>query len=45
MHRHSLLRGDAARRLQKMADDNQLRLPAQAERLLAAVEELARSAL
>ena len=45
MHRHSLLRAEAARRLQKMADDNQLSLPLQAERLLAAVEELARSAL
>ena len=45
MHRHSLLRAEAARRLQKMADDNQQSLPAQAERLLAAVEELARSAL
>ncbi len=45
MHRHSLLRSEAARRLQKMADDNQLSLPLQAERLLAAVEELARSAL
>ncbi len=43
MHRHSLLRAEAARRLQKMADDNKLSAAAQAERLLAAVEELARS--
>jgi response regulator NasT len=45
MHRYSLLRGDAARRLQRLADDNKLSLSAQAERLLLAVEELARSAL
>ena len=45
MHRYSLHRADAARRLQRLADDNQLSLPAQAERLLAAVEELARSAV
>ncbi len=45
MHRYSLLRADAARRLQRLADDNKLSLPAQAERLLLAVEELARSAL
>ena len=45
MHRYSLLRGDAVRRLQRLADDNKLSLPAQAERLLLAVEELARSAL
>jgi two-component system, response regulator PdtaR len=45
MHRYSLLRGDAARRLQRLADDNKLSLPAQAERLLQAVEELARSAV
>ena len=45
MHRHSLLRADATRRLQRLADENRLSLPAQAERLLAAVEELARSAL
>ena len=45
MHRYSLLRGDATRRLQRLADENRLSLPAQAERLLAAVEELARSAL
>ncbi len=45
MHRHSLHRDEAARRLQRLADDNRLSLPAQAERLLAAVEELARSAL
>jgi response regulator NasT len=45
MHRYSLLRADASRRLQRLADENRLSLPAQAERLLAAVEELARSAL
>ncbi len=45
MHRHSLSRGDASRRLQRLADENRLSLPAQAERLLAAVEELARSSL
>ncbi len=45
MHRYSLSRGDAARRLQRLADDNKLSPQAQAERLLAAVEELARSAL
>ena len=45
MHRYSLLRSDATRRLQRLADENRLSLPAQAERLLAAVEELARSAL
>jgi DNA-binding response OmpR family regulator len=44
MHRHGLPRLEALRRLQRMAQDNRLTLPAQAERLLAAVEELARSA-
>ena len=43
MHRHSLGRVDARRRLQRMADEHKTSLPAQAERLLAAVEELARS--
>ena len=45
MHRYSLSRADAARRLQRLADEHQLGLAAQAERLLAAVEELARSAI
>ena len=44
MHRFSLARGEAWRRLQRLADEQKLTLPAQAERLLAAVEELARSA-
>jgi len=44
MHRYSLQRTDAWRRLQRQADEQQLSLRAQAERLLAAVEELARSA-
>jgi response regulator NasT len=44
MHRYSLPRTDAWRRLQRQADEQQLSLRAQAERLLAAVEELARSA-
>ena len=44
MHRHSLPRGEAWRRLQRLADEQKLPLQAQAERLLAAVEELARSA-
>ncbi len=43
MHRHSLLRGAAHQRLQRMATEQGLSLPAQAERLLGAVEELARS--
>ncbi len=43
MHRHSLLRADALRRLHKLAQDNKLSLSAQAERLLGAVEELART--
>jgi two-component system, response regulator PdtaR len=45
MHRYSLARGAALQRLQRLAQDNQLGVPAQAERLLLAVEELARSAL
>ncbi len=45
MHRYSLSRAAAARQLQRLADEHQLGLAAQAERLLAAVEELARSAI
>jgi response regulator NasT len=45
MHRHSLSRGQAWERLQRMARDQSATPQAQAERLLAAVEELARSAL
>ncbi len=44
MHRYSLSRADALKRLQRLADDQQLSRAAQAERLLSAVEELARSA-
>jgi response regulator NasT len=43
MHRHALSREEALRRLQRMCDDNQSTLASQAERLLQAVEELARS--
>jgi response regulator NasT len=43
MHRHSLPRTEAWRRLQRLAQDQKLPVPAQAERLLGAVEELARS--
>jgi response regulator NasT len=43
MHRHSLARADALQRLQRMAGEAGLAPRAQAERLLAAVEELARS--
>ena len=45
MHRHSLRRDQAWQRLQRMAGEQQLPLAVQAERLLGAVEELARSAL
>ncbi len=45
MHRYSLSRDAAWQRLQRLAADQKLGLPAQAERLLGAVEELARSAL
>ena len=45
MHRHSLSRAQAWERLQRMANDQSNTPQAQAERLLAAVEELARSAL
>jgi response regulator NasT len=43
MHRHSLTRTQAFTRLQRMAADLAITPAAQAERLLAAVEELARS--
>ncbi|MBL8341447.1 MAG: response regulator [Rubrivivax sp.] len=43
MHRHSLTRTQAFTRLQRMAADLGIGAPAQADRLLAAVEELARS--
>ena len=43
MHRHSLTREAARQRLQRMAADSGLAPAAQAERLVAAVEELARS--
>jgi response regulator NasT len=43
MHRHSLLRGAAQQRLQRLAAEQGLSLNAQAERLLGAVEELART--
>ncbi len=43
MHRHSLLRSAAWQRLQRMAGEQGLTLQAQADRLLDAVEELARS--
>jgi response regulator NasT len=45
MHRHSLTRSHALARLQRMAAEAQLTPAAQAERLIGAVEELARSAL
>ncbi len=45
MHRHSLARGDALKRLHRLAAEHQLAPAVQAERLLAAVEELARTAL
>jgi response regulator NasT len=45
MHRHALSRQDALARLRRMAHDQGLALAAQAERLLGAVEELARSSL
>lgn len=43
MHRHSLSRRDARQRLQRMAVEQGLTEAAQAERLLGALEELARS--
>ncbi len=45
MHRYSLSREGAWQRLQRLAADQKHSVPAQAERLLSAVEELARSAL
>ena len=45
MHRHSLPREQAWQRLQRMASEHKLPVATQAERLLDAVEELARSAL
>ncbi len=42
MHRYSLGRAEALRRLQRLADDQALPLSQQAERLLQAVEELSR---
>jgi response regulator NasT len=45
MHRHSLSRQAAVQRLQRLAGEQQLTPAAQAERLLLAVEELARSSL
>jgi response regulator NasT len=45
MHRFSLPRDEAWRRLQRLAEEGQNSPAAQAERLLGAVEELARSAL
>ena len=43
MHRHSLARADARLRLQRMADEQVVSVQQQAEKLLLAVEELARS--
>ena len=43
MHRYSLQRAAALQRLQRLADDQNLSMRTQAERLLAAVEELART--
>lgn len=43
MHRHALPRAEAWRRLQRLATEQGLSVPAQAERLLGAVEELART--
>jgi two-component system, response regulator PdtaR len=45
MHRYSLPRDQALLRLQRLADEQRQPLAAQAERLLGAVEELARSAV
>jgi response regulator NasT len=44
MHRYSLSRSVAFERLQRLADDADVSLVQQAERLVAAVEELARPA-
>ena len=43
MHRHSLTRAEAWQRLQKLAQEHELPLATQAQRLLTAVEELART--
>ncbi|MBP6763344.1 MAG: response regulator [Rubrivivax sp.] len=43
MHRHSLARAQALQRLQRLAGEQKLSVPAQAERLLGAVEELSRT--
>ena len=43
MHRHALARADAWQRLQRLAAEHGLSVAAQAERVLAAIEELARS--
>jgi response regulator NasT len=43
MHRHSLPRVEAWRRLARLAEEHKISAAAQAERLLGAVEELARS--
>jgi two-component system, response regulator PdtaR len=43
MHRHALARADAWQRLQRLAAEQGLSVAAQAERVLAAIEELARS--
>ncbi len=43
MHRHSLPRAEAWRRLARLAEEQRISAAAQAERLLGAVEELARS--
>ena len=45
MHRYSLPRAGALQRLERLAAESHAPLPLQAERLLGAVEELARSAL
>jgi len=45
MHRHALSRADAWQRLQRLAEEHQLPLATQAQRLLDAVEELARTAV
>lgn len=44
MHRHALTRGDARLRLDRMAHEQAVPVRQQAERLLLAIEELARSA-
>jgi response regulator NasT len=44
MHRHSLTRAQAWQRLQRLAQEQELPLAEQAQRLLTAVEELARTA-